>query len=175
MSIFRHKLFSKDKEEGSTGKKIATGAANVGLGLGLGYVALKQEKKYLEKKLKSQEEAANRGIEASDKFAKKSFEGVKNKVKNYINPRRKAVLEAREEDLWQRGAGKALSEACKTREKLNRVNNLLDVPKRVVETIKGGSGKVKGEVSKHVTKFKNKQRSAAFMKSGKAFRHIVKK
>ena len=175
MRVIRHKLFSEKKEEDSTGKKVAKGVANVGAGLGIGYVALKHEKKHLEKKIRNQEEIINRSIEASDKYAKKNLEGAKNKIKNFINPRRKAVIEAREDDLWLRGAGKAMKEVSDAKTKLKRVDAILDAPKKAAEAIKGGAKKVGEEVAHHATKFKSKQRSAAFMKKGKPFRRIIYK
>jgi hypothetical protein len=176
MSTVRYRLFSEGDEEGSNvGKKVAIGAANVGAGLGIGYIGLKHEKKYLNKKLGAQEEAISRSMEASDRFAKKNLEGTKNKLKNLVNPRRRAVMEAREEDIWRRGAEKALKEANDTRTKLRRVNNLLDAPKKVADAIKDGAKKVGKEVTRQATDLKNKRRSADFLRKGKAYRRIVKK
>lgn len=176
MSTVHYKLFSDVSEESGAGKKVAvTGIAGVGAGISIGRIALKHKKKELERKISTSENTISRSIKASDKFAKENLEGTKNKLKNLINPRRKAVLEAREDDIFHRGAEKAMKEAGDARAKLNKINNLLETHGKIVNTVKEEAKKVGDVVTKHVTKFKNKKRSADFMRKGKAYRRIVKK
>lgn len=178
MKVLRNKSFSAKEEDNKKGKVAAGVAGGTVAAVGASYAGLKLGKKGLEKKLgKQREEYIQRATEV-DKFVNENIHGAKNAIKNFISPKRKKAVLATEEKLNEK-VGQAAQEVAKTRGKIEKIDRVLDAPKKVIDKIKTAANKP--GVKKAGNKVKNaaivaERKTRGFLRNAaKDVRGLIKK
>ena len=139
MKVLRNKSFSA-KEEDKKGKVAAGVAGGTAAAVGASYAGLKLGKKGLEKKLGKQRADYIQKATEVENFVDENIHGAKNAIKNFISPKRKKAVLATEEKLNEK-VGQAAREVAKTRGKIEKIDRVLDAPKKVIDKIKTAANK----------------------------------